>query len=472
MMSHKKGYVYPALRKETEIRIVVLAPGAEDEPIHCFLMTIDLNEDWELQDNTTRPKHYPAQKWKFAADMDGQGRRSFTMPTLQLDSTSTRGKKLHAFQRYVALSYVWGDQADLHKIFLNEEPFYVGHSLYSALKRFRGGFEINTMYGDLEKMTMEDKHDLEAKKHHLESEGRLLWVDAICINQDDVAEREAQVKLMSRIYRQADYVYADIGQAGNPVGEQLSDLFQIVIDAGTRYREHGLPSTCFSNANYLTESEQIVSRWFRSAPTGLEDQGIPSEDDPLWQSWQTFLASPYFRRLWIVQEFCLPKRITLWFGDIGFDPVVISKFMGSLLACSSNQSFFVPAGSMDVAAGLSAFEELTFQRAMIHPPMPLALDSMSLLYKLSLIRSTLVTDQRDKLYGALGLASDGHEFFHLISYSKSVEAVYEDFAMHFINKGQGIDLLYQVDSRVSKTLQIPSWVPVGYSELVELADLA
>lgn len=77
-------------------------------------------------------------------------------------------------------------------------------------------------------------------------------------------------------------------------------------------------------------------------------------------------------------------------------------------------------------------------------------------------RRTAATDLRDKIYGMLGLASDGPDFYHLVSYSKSVEATYEDFARYFVERGQGIQMLYQIDSRMSTTLGIPTWVPVSY----------
>jgi hypothetical protein len=40
-----------------------------------------------------------------------------------------------------------------------------------------------------------------------EDEARILWVDAVCINQQDLGERSAQVNKMGGIYRNAAQVY-------------------------------------------------------------------------------------------------------------------------------------------------------------------------------------------------------------------------------------------------------------------------
>ncbi|OCL11348.1 heterokaryon incompatibility, partial [Glonium stellatum] len=53
----------------------------------------------------------------------------------------------------------------------------------------------------------------EAALQTLRSEGeeRISWVDAICINQDDIQERNSQVRLMPAVYHQATRVLAYLG---------------------------------------------------------------------------------------------------------------------------------------------------------------------------------------------------------------------------------------------------------------------
>ncbi|KAL8419087.1 hypothetical protein RB594_002334 [Gaeumannomyces avenae] len=81
---------------------------------------------------------------------------------------------------YEALSYVWGQACDLpDKIMVDGVALNVTWNLYCALRSLR---------------------------HN--DQPRMLWVDAICINQADTSERSRQVRLMSRIFSQATRVVA------------------------------------------------------------------------------------------------------------------------------------------------------------------------------------------------------------------------------------------------------------------------
>jgi hypothetical protein len=80
---------------------------------------------------------------------------------------------------------------------------------------------------------------------------------------------------------------------------------------------------------------------------------------------------------------------------------------------------------------------------------------------MALARRISATDLHDKIYGLLGLAFDGLDFHHLVNYLRSAEEVYQDYTRSFVERGQGIAMLHQVDSRIPKTLDIPTWVPVS-----------
>ena len=214
----------------------------------------------------------------------------------------------------MALSYVWGDQSNPHEIFLNGEQFYVGHTLHIALKRLRRQAVILDMTPNPKSnATFEDREDT---AHHMLSEGRVLWVDAMCINQADIAEREAQVKLMARIYWQADHVHADLGDMGEAGGLGLLWLFRAIIRAGKACDSRQLCSPSSQPQGHMSSSQgdnRIMSAIAseidnyehersgtqlldlpRPATQSLEDHGIPPRDDPIWAQWRLFLSSPYF----------------------------------------------------------------------------------------------------------------------------------------------------------------------------------
>ena len=97
------------------------------------------------------------------------------------------GRRTHP---YDALSYVWGDWVNPESIFIAGHKLPVTQNLYRALLRLR---------------------------HH--SIERILWVDAVCINQSDILEKEQQIRFMAKIYAQANRVVVWLGE-----GADNSDL--------------------------------------------------------------------------------------------------------------------------------------------------------------------------------------------------------------------------------------------------------
>ncbi|KAM0798395.1 heterokaryon incompatibility protein-domain-containing protein, partial [Usnea florida] len=87
---------------------------------------------------------------------------------------------------WTALSYTWGNPRDCRDIICDGSRLPITKNLHSALQRLR-----------------------------LADKPLLLWADAVCINQRDNEEKEAQVQLMRRIYKMAYLVVADLGEAGD-----------------------------------------------------------------------------------------------------------------------------------------------------------------------------------------------------------------------------------------------------------------
>jgi hypothetical protein len=79
--------------------------------------------------------------------------------------------------KYEALSYTWGDETTKEKISINGKEFEVGQTLFDALKHIR--------------YTHSD---------------RVLWIDAICINQANVPEKNQQIRMIPFTYSKASLV--------------------------------------------------------------------------------------------------------------------------------------------------------------------------------------------------------------------------------------------------------------------------
>lgn len=96
---------------------------------------------------------------------------------------------------YEALSYVWGSSLDGRTILLDDHEFGVTENLFAALSRLRN--------------------------HQL---ARLLWVDAICINQHNNTEKETQIQLMAQVFGCAIRVNVWLGDGTESSGEALQRL--------------------------------------------------------------------------------------------------------------------------------------------------------------------------------------------------------------------------------------------------------
>ncbi|KAI0857118.1 heterokaryon incompatibility, partial [Xylaria cubensis] len=61
------------------------------------------------------------------------------------------------------------------------------------------------------------------------NEDHMLWIDAVCINQDaqDVAERNRQVQQMARIYGQAQRVAVWLGQSTHAMSIAMGSLVEL-----------------------------------------------------------------------------------------------------------------------------------------------------------------------------------------------------------------------------------------------------
>lgn len=90
--------------------------------------------------------------------------------------------RINAYLSYEALSYTWGDSAHRVEVQVNGQPLPVTRNLGAALCALR-----------------------------LPSRVRHVWVDAICINQDDIRERAMQVAEMGHVYRNATRVLIWLG---------------------------------------------------------------------------------------------------------------------------------------------------------------------------------------------------------------------------------------------------------------------
>ena len=102
------------------------------------------------------------------------------------------------FEHYVALSYVWGSTDNLQTIILEGCQFQITKNLHNALHDIRDPFRVIR-----------------------------LWVDAICINQQDGNERNQQVALMGQIYSIARHTIIYLGQSSPAIDVAFEEAAEL-----------------------------------------------------------------------------------------------------------------------------------------------------------------------------------------------------------------------------------------------------
>ncbi|KAK4172325.1 heterokaryon incompatibility protein-domain-containing protein [Triangularia setosa] len=127
----------------------------------------------------------------------------FTLPTLP-ESIQDDVPALE----YECLSYVWGIDKKPFAISINSAPLPITTSLNSLLKRLR-----NTI-----------------------ANPPLLWIDAICISQNELAEKDLKVALMSDIYRVARRVIVDLGEYSPDVPQALEFVTRAGVQGLEQHR--------------------------------------------------------------------------------------------------------------------------------------------------------------------------------------------------------------------------------------------
>ncbi|KAJ4298803.1 hypothetical protein N0V88_003837 [Collariella sp. IMI 366227] len=190
---------------------------------------------------------------------------------------------------YTCLSYAWGPPDPHRSVVVNGCIFNVRENLYLALRRLR-----------------------------LRGNARRLWVDAICINQDDNAEREAQVGIMQHIFDSAADVIAWIGEDNG-----AADKRAIAFIGELAARSLALIETQ-SRQNDIKASaiREKLADWLETVtPFGLVDS--------IWLDFSSLINRPWFSRIWIIQEVVMGRGATVQCGRHQFS--WMDLFYGAVL---------------------------------------------------------------------------------------------------------------------------------------------
>ena len=199
----------------------------------------------------------------------------------------------------------------------------------------------------------------------------------------------------------------------------------------------------------------------RTRTTDLLPPGLPDPQHPAWEAMQSLFSSPWFRRMWIIQEVILSSDVIVMLGGYKFSWELVTKTMHAYTALSLGlppfprpqdaivKQNFIPSAMSLWGLGIASRNS----------------QYRSLIKLLRSFRQCHSSDPRDKVYALLGLANDqGVHQMVPVDYAKAVEAVYLECAIFLIKNGNGMEML--LEAGISQKgdgngveLSLPSWVP-------------
>jgi len=310
---------------------------------------------------------------------------------------------LESHPPYEALSYVWGDSKFTTSIQAQRRPHQVTTNLELALRYLR-----------------------------LPTERRVLWVDAVCINQQDILEKNEQVTQMRRIYLGAEKVVVWLGE-----------------------EEDAAIALKFCN---MIQNGVSMSRFERE----VESHGLTL--DEVWSLCHALFTRPWWTRTWILQEVIHSKPATVYIGTIQLDlDELCAKYNGyqtykhthSAMQSDSKEHFDIYSGVFQIEAMINIVEIIGWRREQLitsQDEEPI----IGMLSALHMSRFQQCKDPRDKIYGLCGLISD---IDLSIDYSLSRSELYTATMVKMLLRYPESLLFVQSPDRRIGFEELPSWVP-------------
>jgi len=251
---------------------------------------------------------------------------------------------------YEALSYCWGSPHDVQPLQLDSLSINIHANLQSALWHLR-----------------------------LQREDRVLWVDALCINQNDIVERNHQVRLMGNIYTSARKTLVWLGPGTNDSDRAINLLARVLY------------------GRVLTKDE--------------------------WKPLRELCDRDYWTRVWILQEFGLASDVTV---HCGWKSVNWRAFE---MLLPKRDRYSIKHGHLVTLPEAQHRDALSPTRAVIEyrtNHIESGQNNQQLFLLMGDFNDRQCMDPRDKIYALLAMAADSQFDQFEVDYSKSLFAVYCD----------------------------------------------
>jgi hypothetical protein len=306
---------------------------------------------------------------------------------------------------YEAVSYVWGNPRDKVDLIVNGCLIGVPPSLQSALARFRWP-----------------------------NRNRMLWADAVCINQEDLEERSRQVRIMREIFKGARTVLAWLGS------EKLEDKEAIPL---ITLLERTAREVLGSSPEERRDKALAITR----LPDDSYLKDLPPLDGSCWPALRRFFDRPYFSRAWVIREVNNMRSVKLLYGAEEMDFEIV--------ACAARLFFDVVTYRTGPTTCLASNGLQNVIRLPLYD-----LRKLSLQDTLRFGRRFDAADPRDKIYAVFNWYTNSYEVPQFVpDYSMTVAQVYQGLAQLIMNETANLSVLQHVHHDIALDASAPTWVP-------------
>ncbi|KAF4457123.1 Heterokaryon incompatibility protein 6, OR allele [Fusarium austroafricanum] len=337
--------------------------------------------------------------------------------------------------KFEALSYAWGDDTTVYRLKCSGRDIGVRANLHDALLDLR---------------------------HPRQK--RILWVDALCINQDDNDEKSEQIMLMNEIYSQAQGVLIYLGKSDSSVEGAIASMRWLDWKLTPLYIRQFFLSAAPGTSSFF------IDGWTQMQP--IDRQGFS------WSPIISLLHRPWFQRTWVIQEAVIPTHAQVICGD---ESISWAKFMRVVDAIKLYQSSVrtVP-GYHSITDTISSMDLIRSARDNRHPKIDWRLyrqflpgswmygkEDAELLDLILMSRKYQCSYPHDKIFGMLGVTvQDTGSKYLKPDYSISSSTAFRNYVLWEVLHNRSLRVL---GTSSDQTLG-PSWVP-DFSRLDPIESL-
>jgi hypothetical protein len=260
-----------------------------------------------------------------------------------------------------------------------------------------------------------------------------LWIDALCINQADIKEKNQRVPYMRDVYQKSNHVVISLGKSTKKTDQVMDAIYPLY------------------KAYQHSEKSQNVSTPAISTLHLLGD----------------LLRHSYFSRIWVIQEVAFAKQVTIVCGNrvVQYDHLVDLLWK---LALFGHESFIREYDPLAPGHAFFLRPPEGYVNSIIMSEMRYSFKSKvprlsfsEILVGLSHFKST---DPRDKIYGLSGFIKEKGDVPSDPAYddSNQLEELYKKTASFLLQRDPSLYILHRAGTgywRPTKLEYLPSWVP-------------